>query len=1157
MTISITIKPQDVLGYPDGTAWSPVTWEYAPDSRGWLAIGHELHGQYEGSLSVLGQTTSYITDYVILDEYGQDVTDEYYVTLEPGVIQLKTKIIIKPRDVLGTPDGSEWYAYDWEYTEDTVGWLMAGHSLYCEYAGSRIESGKTESYVVGYTILDDMGNDVTDEYLVETRYGWVKVRTVITVKPQDVIGYPDGREWYASDWEYADSTVGWLAPDHQLYGEYAGWLVDIGETDSYMISYRILDVYGEDVTDEYIVMTETGTIRVKPLIVITVKPQDVIGYPDGREWRAYDWEYTHDTISHLYAGHYMYCEYEGALYDRGETNSTIVRYFIYDEWGNDVTDQYIVETRSGIVKVQAAITIKPVDVLGYPNGDNWYATNWEYTDTSESVLMSGHSMTCTYAGFLSEVGESVSLIISYTILDEYGNDVTHLYYVETVPGVIRVKPKLIIKPQDVFGYPNGNLWYATDWEYTEDSVSQLDPGHQLYASYEGALTEAGSTSTYISYYVILNDVGMDVTDQYIVETRDGVLRVQDAIAIKPQDVYGYPNGQTWAPTAWEYSSGTPDYLAPGHTLVCEFDGWSTDVGTISSYIVSYTILDEYGNDVSDRYTVLLDPGVIDVKYEIAIKPQDVLGVVNGQDWMATDWEYTSDSLNQLAPGHQLICGFNGSLYYAGRIESSIGYVVILDELGWDVTHNYRITYHTGTICVRTPITVKPVDVFGYTNGDTWAPTAWEYASYTAGYLMYGHNLVCEFSGSLINAGGIESFIMSYAIYDELGRDVTQEYVVETVPGTIQVQARITIKPTDVQAMYDGNFHAPEGWEYVPGSAQLAPEHQFVDVTFAGGAVYPIWPDDSIVDDDEYFRACQQPTYIVSYRIIDVNTNEDVTYLYDVMLDSGYVLIQGLEMNVTPKDYLSQYDGLVHTATQYKIDAVSKINGSTAWLNDYNVVVELIGSRAEYGRTEIIVGNVTVYDLYGNDVTPAFKINRKTATLQVYADRLTFETGSGSKTYDGTSLENFDYRLLSGALLSGHRLEVKLNSYVNAGHYTNTPTVTIYDEYGSDVTDWYYIDAGNSHYGTLIIERAHLLITSGSASAVYVPGQTLTCQDYSVVGNLAAGEILTVKITGSQTMPGKSENFIDWKNVQITRDGKDTKSNYEIEVKAGMLEVTAP
>ena len=389
-------------------------------------------------------------------------------------------------------------------------------------------------------------------------------------------------------------------------------------------------------------------------------------------------------------------------------------------------------------------------------------------------------------------------------------------------------------------------------------------------------------------------------------------------------------------------------------------------------------------------------------------------------------------------------------------------------------------------------------------------------------------------------------------------NVTDDYHVTRETGLITVQSLIIIKPVDVQALYDGSLHGATAWEYVPGFPKLPSNHQFVDVTYGGAVVYPIWPDDSITSDKEYFEASKQFTSITGYRIVDIETGEDVTDLYNVDCRQGYVVVQGLDIQITPSEYQAQYDGTTHVASQYTLKALSAINGSTAWLNGYRVEVVLNGSRTEYGKTTINVGAVTVYDLDGNDVTPAFGIERKTATMYIYADKLALSTGSSRKTYDGTVLTNSEYSLLSGALLDGHTMTVTLNAKItNAGSVTNTPTLVIRDQNGINVTDWYYIDTTKCRYGTLTVDKAKLTVTSDSATAPYVPGQTLTCQTFTVEGELAAGEIVTVVITGSQTLPGKSENFMSWRDVKVNRNGVDTTKNYDIEVKAGTLEVTPP
>ena len=1149
--IPLTIKPRDVYGFPDGRVWTATEWEYTADNTGRLKVENILTCVYEGTLQDIGETTTSIVSYVIHDKWGTDVTDDYVVTTELGKIQLNTKIIIRPQTVFGIVDGSVWKAFAWEYVPDTVNTLLPDHTMHCEFVGSRSMAGVTESHILSYRILDADGMDVTEQYIVETMPGVIKVRIPITIKPVDVEGYADGREWRATDWEYAAGTAYYLTDGCILHCFYDGSMYTAGEADSSILNYWIEDANGFDVTDDYSVQTELGRIRVKEYLII--KPVDVVGVEDGREWYATDWEFAPGNNGLLQHNHTLYCQYEGSFSVVGDFNSTITEYVILDDMGVDVTNQYVITTEPGLIRVQMPLYIKPQDVFGFLNGEEWFATDWEYTGDSTARLMEGHRLVYEIAGSLSTVGTAESTIVSYTILDEQDRDVMEYYCVFLKPGEIRVQPLLAIKPADVYGVADGTEWIATAWEHN-DVWSALLPGHELYCEFEGLRVEAGSTFSSIVSYIVRDELGNDVTDSYYVMTFEGLIKVRIPMTIKPVDVVGYDNGTEWSAAEPELVAGM---LLGGHRIEAQFDGYRMEVGESISTILGYVIYNDQGEDVTDDYFVTTQPGVIQVKRYLSILPEYVEGIVNGQTWVADDWAYAYDS-GELLPGHTLHCEFYGSLSTEGRTESRIESYTILDAYGQDVTDSYFVVIHTGAIKVRIPMTIKPVDVVGLFDGVTaWSATAWEYTTDTLGQLLPGHTMLCEFEGSAIEIGVYDaSYISSIIILDENGEDVSDRYEVSLRTGKITVQSQIVIKPKDQQVLYDGNLHGATDWEYVSGSAQLPAHHQLVDVTYGGAVKFPVWPDDSITDDAAYFEASKQYTFITGYRIVDVNNGDDVTAQYDIVCSQGYIVIQSLDIEVTPSNYQAKYDGLNHVASRYTVKATSAVNGSTAWLSNYSVEVKLSGSRVDYGKTTITVASVTVYDANGIDVTAAFGIEKKTATMHIYADMLAFETGSASKTYDGLALTNSDYSLLSGTLLDGHSLSVTMNSKItNVGSATNTPTVSIRDAYGADVTDWYYINDSQSHYGTLTVAKAKLTVTSGSATAPYNPDQALTCHDFTVEGQLASGETVTVVITGSQLRPGKSENFLSWKDIKVKRNGVDTTSNYEIEVKTGWLLVT--
>ena len=109
---------------------------------------------------------------------------------------------------------------------------------------------------------------------------------------------------------------------------------------------------------------------------------------------------------------------------------------------------------------------------------------------------------------------------------------------------------------------------------------------------------------------------------------------------------------------------------------------------------------------------------------------------------------------------------------------------------------------------------------------------------------------------------------------------------------------------------------------------------------------------------------------------------------------------------------------------------------------------------------------------------------------------------------------------------------------------------MYDENGENVNDFYKI---NSICGTLSITEKEIHITANSDTKVY-DGTPLTNDGYTLDGELGENNYLEIKIKGSQTKIGKSENTVSSIKI-VNKLNKDVTGNYKITYTNGVLFVT--
>lgn len=194
-------------------------------------------------------------------------------------------------------------------------------------------------------------------------------------------------------------------------------------------------------------------------------------------------------------------------------------------------------------------------------------------------------------------------------------------------------------------------------------------------------------------------------------------------------------------------------------------------------------------------------------------------------------------------------------------------------------------------------------------------------------------------------------------------------------------------------------------------------------------------------------------------------------------------------------------------------------------------------------------------LEGTDLETNYNVSYGTGVLKV-TDRaekyaIEMQAKSGTAPYSGQeqSVSGFESNVfeLDGVKYTVSGLTASATG-INAGTYVAAVggTAVVKDAEGNDVTSQFDVTA---QPGELVIEPAPYSVITESATKVY-DGTALTAP--GKIGGLLEGETANLKVTGSQTKVGTSENTyaIEW-------TGTAKESNYKLESESiGTLTVTA-
>lgn len=200
------------------------------------------------------------------------------------------------------------------------------------------------------------------------------------------------------------------------------------------------------------------------------------------------------------------------------------------------------------------------------------------------------------------------------------------------------------------------------------------------------------------------------------------------------------------------------------------------------------------------------------------------------------------------------------------------------------------------------------------------------------------------------------------------------------------------------------------------------------------------------------------------------------------------------------------------------------------------------SKAIYIIGSIIIGVVSVVLIFAGLFL--------SGVIDARSVKLVYTTGSKSAVYDGTEISCDEWELISGTLKKGHTAQVKVvGKRTDAGVSANGLSVTITDLNGADVTSDYTIEV---QAGVLQVDPRPIIIQTRGASKKY-DGEPLTNDEWELVSlnNILEGDELEVKVIGSQTTVGESENTAD---VRVLRGDTDVTHNYQITVQAGTLRI---
>lgn len=254
--------------------------------EGELAEGHKEVVTFTDSLTDASERESG-AEVRIVDEDGYDVTSEYSVKVNKGILRVT-------RQSLSVAIGDKEVVYSGERIvfDDYIlqkGLLAKGHKIGAESAVGVIKPGVVDGNSLTPAVYDAFGNDVTGNYDISFAMGTVKVvPRPLVVRAKSVSKVYDGKALIAKNESGIEITSGSLIAGHYLRatgfqtaeaGE--AQLTERGKLPVFISGFSIFDENGTNVSEYYKVTNELNDYGV---LEITPRPLTVVG-------KSKSWEY--------------------------------------------------------------------------------------------------------------------------------------------------------------------------------------------------------------------------------------------------------------------------------------------------------------------------------------------------------------------------------------------------------------------------------------------------------------------------------------------------------------------------------------------------------------------------------------------------------------------------------------------------------------------------------------------------------------------------------------------------------------------------------------------------------------------------------------------------------------------------------------------------
>ena len=1108
-----------------------------------------------------------VSEIVVTDPHGNDVTDQFKITTENGELTIdKRPVTITAGSAEKEYDGSALTA-DQANPKFTADGFVDGQGI----SDVTVEGSQTQCGTSASTIKDNSwkfqegtnGNN----YSVTVQPGTLTVKHRSEGKKYAIT--LTGKSDTAPTYDGNEHTVSGVEQDKWTFDgvEYtvSNYHANVSGTDAGIYEnivtsgkdgYKVTDPTGNDVTEEFSISVAPGTLTIKRAEVTVTAGSATRPY-NGSALTAAEAEHEFTADGFVGEDGIASAMVDGSITDVGETASNVVQDSVVLKDGTKASN-YSIAYEPGKLEVTPN-TDEVVITIAENSGETEYNGSEQSVKGYELRSISNSNYAATDIEF---VGSADDQVAKGTDAGAYEMNLKPEDFKNISANFTNVKFK-IVDGSLVIAKRAVTLTSATPAEKTYDgnpledhnvSVTNgsLATGHTFVANVTGSQTDAGSSPNAFTYKLVDvagNELAKDAEGayrNYNVTKVEGILKVNPVsdkvvVTITGDHAEGAYNGKPLTATGYTFASSNALYTSAkvafsgessvsrtdAGTTVMDLQGKFTNADAVNFPNVSFEITN--GSVIVSKAKVMLQSANLTKEYDgTALTNKN-----GGEEQTPLDVE------SGWAEGEGATYTFTGSQTLVGGSPNAFNYTPKENTKA----DNYDINVIFGQLTVTNrqaqyQVTVEANSSIGNTyDGVEHAATGLKTSEFTVGGQKYTVEGLKTSDPKAVNAGEYANTISGTPVVkDASGNDVSSQFAVTLVPGKLKIAKRsVTLTSASESRVYTGEALTNHGVT-VGGDGFVAGQ----------GAVYSV--TGTITDAGKVANTItyepNSNTNFDNYTITKKEGTLEVTPVADKVTvtitgNSATLPYNGSEQSVTGYSFATSDDRYREANVKFQGEAVAK--GTNAGTYGMNLASEQFSNiSGNFTNVEFVVVDGSL-KITGGDID---------------AEKVVWDVHDVQKVYDGTPLSAY---VASATDKFGNALKVEYST--DGKQWTDDPSTITLTHFGAQpvmlrATSANYAAGQYAENGEWVaITSRPVKLTSGGGNKKY-DGEPLTNDSVTVETKgegtgFVDGEGATIKVTGSQTDAGESDNTFEY-----TFNEGTNASDYWVTTEFGKLVVTA-